>query len=338
LSKRLPSGVTMAVSMVMFAANASVLTCRMNCDVSTRLADRELPLLYSLRLIARAAALNESGLIAADLGDCCTLHRGYYDAATGERLFESTVPIASLTLEGLRFKRRVAAFVTKMDGNKDHAAWGDNAIGLISYAAADRVIRQVLVTAEDATVARRLRSLDDELTALAWVDGRTGTPIVTVPERGAVQPQLRLHYATSGIEVKIPLESDDFVLTEAAAGLALTPRPMVPIAGGWRVASAVAAPWAQGTQEQSLKDRYVLFATGRVRSAGSVLDCSNASYDRASVPPEGLFQGAGLNGDQAASFGLTKPLSPSFTLVCDTGIFDLHGTDDGRWLMAIMAS
>jgi hypothetical protein len=22
-------------------------------------------------------------------------------------------------------------------------------------------------------------------------------------------------------------------------------------------------------------------------------------------------------------------------LVCDTGVFDFHGTDDGRWLMAL---
>ena len=304
-------------------------------EISARVADREMPLLYSLRLPARAAALEESGLIAADLDDCCAFHRGYYDAATGERLFESTVPIAALALEGLRFKRRVAAFVAKMDGNKDHDTWGENAIGLISYAAVDRVIRQVLVIATNPAVARRLRSLDDELTALAWVDGRTGAPIVTVPDHGAVQPQLRLHFSTSGIEVKIPLENDELVLKEPPAGLRLKPRPMVPIAGGWRVASAVAAPWAQGAQAQSLKDRYVLFATGRVRSAGTVLDCGNASYDQASVPPEGLFQGAGLTDDQAASLGLTKQLSPSFTLVCDTGVFDFHGTDDGRWLMAL---
>ena len=304
-------------------------------EISARVADREMPLLYSLRLPARAAALDGSGLVAADLDDCCTFHREYYDPATGERLFESTVPIASLTLEGARYKRRIAAFVAKMDGNEDHGTWGDNTIGLISYAAADRVIRQVFVTSEDPTVARRLRSFDDERTTLTWIDGRSGAPIVSVSDHGAVQPQLRLHFSTSGIEVKIPLENDELVLKEPPAGLRLKPRPMVPIAGGWRVASAVAAPWAQGAQAQSLKDRYVLFATGRVRSAGTVLDCGNASYDQASVPPEGLFQGAGLTDDQAASLGLTKQLSPSFTLVCDTGVFDFHGTDDGRWLMAL---
>jgi hypothetical protein len=304
-------------------------------EISARVADRQMPLLYSLRLPARAAALDESGLIAADLDDCCTFYRGYYDATTGERLFESSVPIASLALEGRRFKRRVAAFVAKMDGNEDHSSWGDNAIGLISYAAADRVIQQVLVSAEDPITARRLRSLDDERAALAWVDGRTGAPIVAVPDHGAVQPQLRLYFSTSATEVKIPLKNNELVLEGAPAGFTLKPRPLAPIAGAWRVATAVAAPWVQGGQEQALKNRYVLFAPGRVRSAGSVLDCNNASYDQASVPPDGLFQGAGLTSDQAASLGLTKPLSPSLTLVCDTGVFDLHATDDGRWLMAL---
>ncbi len=192
---------------------------RGSLEISARVAERELPLLYSLRLPARAAALDESGLIAADLDDCCTFHRAYHDAATRERLFESTVPIASLALEGPRFKRRVAAFVARMDGNKDHGAWGENAVGLISYATADRVIQQALVVADDPTVARRLRSLDDERTGLAWVDARTGAPILAVPGHGEVQPQLRVHFSTSGIEVNIPLEKDELVLKEAPQDL-----------------------------------------------------------------------------------------------------------------------
>jgi len=195
--------------------------------------------------------LDESGLIAADLGDCCTFHRGYHDAATEERLFESTVPVAPLALGGARYRRRVAAFVAKMDGNDDHGTWGENVIGLVSYAATDRVIRQVFVTSEDPTAARRLRSLDDEQTALAWVGGRTGAPIVTVPDHGTLQPQLRLHFSTSDMEVKITLENEELVLEGAPAGFALKPRPVAPIAGAWRVATAVAAPWAQGVQGQS---------------------------------------------------------------------------------------
>ena len=304
-------------------------------EITARVADRQMPLLYSFRLPARASSFDESGLIAADLDDCCAFHRDYYDAATGERLFGSTVPIASLALEGPLFKRRVAAFVARMDGNEEHSAWGDDAVGLVTYAAADRVIQQVLVSAADPMMARRLRSLDDERTALAWVDGRTGAPIVTVPDNAAVQPQLRLHFAASDVEVKIQLKHDGLVLEGAPAGLTLKPRPSAPVAGGWRVATAVAAPWAKGTQDQSLKGRYILFSPARVRSADSVLDCKNASYDLSSVPSDGLFQGAGITGDQAASLGITRPLTPSFTLTCDTGVFDFHAADDGRWLMAL---
>lgn len=184
-------------------------------------------------------------------------------------------------------------------------------------------------------MARRLRSLDDERTALAWVDGRSGAPIVTVPDNATVQPQLRLHFATSDVELKLRLQHDELVLEGAPTGLALKARPSDPIAGGWQVATAAAAPWAKGVQDQSLKGRYILFSPARVRSADSVLDCNRASYEPSSVPTDGLFQGAGITSEQAASLGITRPVTPSFTLTCDTGVFDFHAADDGRWLMAL---
>ncbi|MGE3780910.1 MAG: hypothetical protein AB7F89_27225 [Pirellulaceae bacterium] len=304
-------------------------------EVAARVAERHMPLLYTLRLPGRTAALGELGLLAIDLDDCCALHQSYHDPATGERLFETTVPTAALTLEGPTFRRRVAAFVAMMDGREDHRFWGDTAVGLITYAAADRTIRQIVVRADTATKARRLRSLDDERTTLAWVDGRTGAPIVTAPGQASVQPILRLHFITSDIEVKIPLKDDDLVPDKSPAGLTLLAQREPAIAGGWRVASAVAAPWASSAPAQELKDRYILFARDAVRSAGSVFDCGHATYERSAIPAEGLFQGAGVTTGQAAALGLDKPLSPSFTLTCDTGVFTFHRTPDGRWLTAL---
>jgi hypothetical protein len=304
-------------------------------DVTARAADRAMPMVYSFRLPGRAGTLDEGGLIAIDLDECCALHRAYHDAATGERLFETTVPIASLTLEGKSWKRRVAAFVARMDDREDHRAWGQNAIGLVTYAAADRVIRRVLVTAEDEAVARRLRSLDDERTALAWVDGKSGAPIVTVPDRHGVQPELRLHFVTSQIEIRIPLTADDLVVDTAPAGFRLTGQVPLAIAGGWKVATAEAAYWTQSNTQPVMKGRYILFSPERVRSAGSVLDCGHASYEEAAIPPKGLFQGAGMSRHQAVALGLSSSLAPSLTLTCDSGVFTFHRTEDGRWLTAI---
>lgn len=304
-------------------------------EIRARPAGRDTAALYTLRLPGRTATLDEAGLVAVDLDDCCVLHRAYHDAATGERLFETTVPTAALTIEGPSWKWRRAAFVAAMDDRADHRAWGENAVGLVAYAAADRTIRSVLVEAADAGAARRLRSLWDERTALAWVDRRTDAPIVTVPEQGPTQPALRLHFVTSGIEVFIPLREDDLVPDVAPAGLRLTPQRALPLAGGWRVATAAPAPWTQETAPQPLTGRYILFAPRRVRSAGSVLDCDNAAYEEASVPHDGLFLGAGLSRDQATSLGLDPIQSPSVTLSCDTGVFAFHRTRDGRWLLGL---
>jgi len=291
--------------------------------------------LYTLQLPARSVTLDEGGFVAADLDDCCALHRAYHDAATGDRLFETTVPIAAVTIEAPSWKRRVAAFVAAMDDREEHRAWGEKAVGLVAYAAADRVIRRVLVEAADVEAARRLRSLWDERTVLAWVDRRTGRSIVTVPQEGPVQPALRLEFMTSGIVVLIPLTDDDLVPEGAPAGLTLTALADPPLAGGWRVAAAMLAPWAAAPAPQPLTGRFVLFAPGRVRSADTVLDCAGATYDAGLVPPEGVFMGAGLSADQAAALGLDAPLSPSVTLTCDTGVFTLHRTPDGRWLLGL---
>ncbi len=306
-----------------------------NVEISARPADREMRLLYTLRLPGQSARLDEVGFVVVDHENCCALHRAYHDAATGERLFEATVPTAALTLEGPSWKRRIAAFVAAMDDRDDHRAWGENAVGLVTYAAADRVIRRVLVEAGDAEAARRLRSQFEERMALAWVDRQTGAPIITVPDRGPVHAALRLHFVTSGIEVLIPLKDDDLVPYVVPTGITLTPKHDLPIAGGWRMVAALPAPWARGMPPQPLEDRYVLFAPGQVRSAGSVLDCGLAAYEEELVPSEGLFQGAGLTRSQAGALGLSEPLTPTMTLSCDTGVFTLHRTLDSSWLFAL---
>lgn len=304
-------------------------------EITARPADRENRPLFTITLPGRTATLDSDGFIAIDEDDCCALHRAFRNAATGDFLFETTVPTVALTLEGPAWKRRVAAFVAAMDGRDQHRAWGDRAIGVVTYAASDRVIRQVLVEAVDAETARRLRSLSDERTALAWIDRRSGAPVVTVPDRGAVEPALRLRFVTSGIEVDIPLKDDDLTPSAMPGQIKLTPQQGNPILGGWRVSAAVPAPWAIGEQDVSLKGRYILFASNRVMSAGSVFDCGGATYEQGDVTPEGLFQGAGLTGAQAAMVGLTERLAPTLTMTCDTGIFPLHRTPAGRWVFAL---
>lgn len=304
--------------------------------IARRAAEQKMPVLYRLSSPGRAAALDDNGFLAIDRDDCCAFHRAYHQPATGERLFEATTPPAALTIEGSSYRWRVASFVARMDGRDDHRAWGETAIGELSYVAPDRVIRRVRIMAPDVATARRLRSLDDERMALSWIDGRTGTPIVTLPYRSSVQPMLRLHFVTSAIEIRIPLKDDDLVPANAPAGLTLVAQPELDIIGTWRVASAVTPPWASGPPKPELKVKngYVLFLPDRVRSIDGVLDCDDARYERYSTPAEGLFLGAGITQQQAAALGLTEPQWPSVTLTCG-GIYTLHRTPDGRWLFAL---
>jgi len=304
-------------------------------EITGRPAEADAPPLYTTRLSGRAAVLEDGGLIAVDQDDCCALFRAYLSPATGRVLFQSTVPPARLDLEGMSYRRRIAAYTAALDDQPEHRAWGDKAVGLLTYAAADRVVSRILIEAADARTARRLRSIDDERAALAWVDMRTGAPLASVPAGGGVRPALRLHFMTSGIEVLVPLEEDRLVAGLAPANLKLTARREAPLQGGWRVAEARAAPWSKATGANAFANRFILFGTDTVRAAGTVLDCGKAEYAEALVPPEGLFMGAGLSAAQAAALGFAAGLSTSVTLTCDSGVFTLHRTGEGRYLFAL---
>lgn len=283
---------------------------------------RETAVLYDLTLDGRSARLDDSGFIAVDLDDGAARSvRAYHLASTGERLFETAAGLASIVIPGPSYRWRYAAFLPIMDDRSDLLSKQPNIIGVITYAAPDRVVRQIAVEAESAEKAAQLRSIWDEEHFLSWVPGD--------------QPVLSLRLAPSGLSLLLPVKDDDLQPGPAPAGIALRALPALPLMGGWRLAEARPAPWSNPPAPGTLKGRSVLFGAAAVRSAGSVLDCGKADYAEALVPPEGLFMGAGLGAPQAAALGFAPGLTPSVTLTCDSGVFTFHRDSGGRWLFAL---
>jgi hypothetical protein len=159
--------------------------------IAARAAEQQMPLIYSVRLPGRTAALAEMGLLAADLDDCCALHQGYHDSATGHRRAAVRDDGTDGGVDARGPRLATCRGLRRDDGWPGGSpALGRHGIGLISYAAADGTIQQIVVKADTVDDARRLRSLDDERTALAWVDGGSGAPIVTVPEQGEIRHRM----------------------------------------------------------------------------------------------------------------------------------------------------
>lgn len=287
----------------------------------------------------RNIAIDEDDLIAIDLDDCCHFERVYYSPWTGEALFQASAPPAWINI-GREFRtRRVAAFRAATDDLVDAGTLPKTAVGIVTYAAVDRVIRQIVVEAPDEERARVLRSISDEHFVLSWIDGASGLPLPAEVAVPGAQPTLRLLFVRAQVDVRIPLAGDDLRTDQIrdGVGLAFKPLPQVPLAGSWRVVAAATAPWAKGAMLAPLKDGHVVFGTTAVRS-GTVLDCAKPQYEARAVPPEGLFQGAFAPesaAKQAAALGLASTAIPSVLLTCDAGLFDFHGDKDGRMLFAL---
>lgn len=288
----------------------------------------------------RDIRVDEEGLIAIDLDDCCSFERAYYSAHTGSALFQASAPSVWVEIGKEVRTHRVGAFRAATDDLLAAAKLSAQAVGIVTYAAADRVIRQIVIEAPDQGRARELRSIADEQFALSWIDAETGLPLPSdIAARQGTRAVLRLLFVQAKVDLRFPLANDDLRADAVAggAGLTFTPLPSMPMAGGWRVVDAVTAPWAKGTMPTPMKHRHVVFAPAAVRS-GTVLDCGQARYETRALPPEGLFQG-GLAperaADLAASLGLPGPEIATVLLTCDAGLFDFHLGRDGKALFAL---
>jgi hypothetical protein len=124
-----------------------------------------------------------------------------------------------------------------------------------------------------------------------------------------------------------------------AASVATVAAPGVPD-GRFRVSRGLVAPWVEASrpvpETQSLLGHEAGFGAERVTLPGFPA-CGNVVYDTSPRPPEGLFQG-GLPApakDAAARLALTAAETPSVTLTCDLGVFDLHWATPDAMMMAL---
>lgn len=295
---------------------------------------------FEIAAKGRDIRIDEDGLIAIDLDDCCSFERAYYSPMTGEQVFQASAPPAWVEI-GKEFRtHRAGVFRAATDDLLAGAKLSPKAVGIVTYAAADRVIRQIVIEADDEQRARALRSLADEQFALAWIDAATGLPLpIDVAARAGTRPALRLLFVQANVDLRFPLVDDDLHAdaVSGGSGLSFKALPAMPVAGAWRVVRGVTAPWQSGAMPRPMVGRHVVFGSATVRS-GTVLDCAQAQYEVRNLPPEGLFQG-GLAPDraaeQAATLGLLGPEIATVLLTCDAGVFDFHLGPGGKALFAL---
>jgi hypothetical protein len=128
-------------------------------------------------------------------------------------------------------------------------------------------------------------------------------------------------------------------LLAAASVSARTLVPELPD-GEFRVSRGIAAPWldaetAAVDTRARLGDAWSI-TPGRFAVPG-LAACNTPRYDRAALPPEGLFQGnlPAPTADAAARLAMTRTPVASVSVSCDAGIFDLHWVTSDALMVAI---
>ena len=84
-----------------------------------------------------------------------------YKLGTGERLFDTDVPLVQFSISRETLTLRYVGFQTPPDDVKDARLKAPNVVGVLTYASADRVIREALITCDNAKQAVDLRSFAD---------------------------------------------------------------------------------------------------------------------------------------------------------------------------------
>ena len=91
-----------------------------------------------------------------------------YKLGNGEHLFDSYVPVASSLVGRETSVMRYAGLEVPPDDTSDARLKAPNVVGVLTYASGERVIREALITCDNAKRAELLRSFADATRTLSF--------------------------------------------------------------------------------------------------------------------------------------------------------------------------
>jgi hypothetical protein len=160
--------------------------------------------LYALNVTGADGRTVDNALFVAARGLEETEWWSVYMLGSGEHLFDTYVPLLSFSITRESVTTRYAGLEVPGDDTKTDRLKQPNAVALLTYASEVRVIRQVLLTCDDAKQAALLRSYADTTRGLSWAEG-----------------MLKLTFSqnypspANVVEVRIPLQREDLDLAHA---------------------------------------------------------------------------------------------------------------------------
>ncbi len=121
-----------------------------------------------------------------------------YKLGTGQRLFDTYVPLLSFSIRrDIQTMRYVGLGVSSEP----------NAVGVLTYASAERLIREALITSDDPKQGQLLRSFADATRAVTLVDAPTRALKISLSQNYPAAP--------ATVTITIPIVRDDLDIAHA---------------------------------------------------------------------------------------------------------------------------
>ncbi len=130
-----------------------------------------------------------------------------YKLGTGERLFDTYVPLLAFSIRRDIQTMRYVGFEDPPDDTSDMRLKEPHVVGVLTYASAEHVLREALITSDDPKQAQMLRSFAD---ASRWVT------LVESPAR-VLKISISQNYPSSPatVTITVPIVKDDLDLVHA---------------------------------------------------------------------------------------------------------------------------
>jgi len=143
-----------------------------------------------------------------------------YRLGTGQHLFDTYVPLVSFSISKQFLTTRYVGLDVPSDEVSDTRLKKPNVVAVLTYASAERVRREALLTCDDANQAALLRSYADTTRSVSMVEGESvAAPGKSTPREPSrtLKLSFRQNYPSPSNtkQVLIPLHGDDLDLAHA---------------------------------------------------------------------------------------------------------------------------
>ncbi len=157
--------------------------------------------LYSLKIKGVDSKIIDDALLVVLRGLEDTQWWSTYKLGTGERLFDTYVPLLSFSIRRDIQTMRYAGFDLPGSEKDPHL------VGVLTYASAERVQREVLITSDDVKQAQMLRSFADASRSLTLVETPAKALTISISQNYPSAP--------ATVALTIPIVGDDLDLAHA---------------------------------------------------------------------------------------------------------------------------